>query len=77
MTAFVGLQLLAVIGFAALWRIPSRSHTLVFTLLSWPIFFSLVTGQDTVFLLLWIALAVSLAGKEKPFWSGVVFSLCA
>ena len=65
------------IAFVFLWRIPSRTYAVIFTLLSLPVFFSLLTGQDTLFLLLWIALAVRYQGQGKPFTAGVFFSLCA
>jgi hypothetical protein len=34
-------------------------------------------GQDIGFLLLWVALAMRLLGKNRPTGAGVVFSLCA
>ena len=40
-------------------------------------FFSLATGQDTLFLLLWIALAVRYQERGKPFIAGVFSPFCA
>ena len=74
---YLALRVGAMIAFMGLWRIPSRTYAVIFTLLSLPVFFSLVTGQDTLFLLLWIALAVRCQGQGKPFTAGVFFSLCA
>ena len=71
------MQVAVVIAFIVLWRIPSRTYGVIFTLLSLPVFFSLVTGQDTLFLLLWIALAVRYQEQGKPFMAGVFFSFCA
>ena len=71
------LRVGVVIAFVVLWRIPSRTYAAIFTLLSLPVFFSLLTGQDTLFLLLWIALAVRYQEQGKPFTAGVFFSLCA
>lgn len=71
------LRLAAVIGFVLLWRVPSRTYALIFTLLSLPVFFSFLTGQDTLFLLLWIALGVRCQEQGKPFAAGFFFSFCA
>ncbi len=64
-------------AFAALWRPPAFSDTLLFSCLSLPAFVALLIGEDVTFLLLWIALAVRLEGRQKTFASGLVFSLCA
>ena len=74
---YLVLQVAAVVAFAVLWRIPSRSHAVVFTLLSMPVFFSLLTGQDTVFLLLWVALAVRWESRGQPFRAGMILAMCA
>ena len=74
---YLVLQVGVVIAFMVLWRIPSRTYAVIFTLLSLPVFFSLMTGQDSLFLLLWIALAVRCQEKGKPFAAGVLFSFCA
>ena len=67
----------ALVGFALLWRMPSGMDAVAFTALSLPAFQSLMNGQDTPLLLLWIALALYLESKGKPFASGCVFALCA
>ena len=74
---YLVMQVGVVIAFMVLWRIPSRTYGVIFTLLSLPVFFSLVTGQDSLFLLLWIALAVRYHEQGKPFMAGVFFSFCA
>ncbi len=74
---YLALQTAAVIVFMVLWRIPTRTFAVIFTLLSLPVIFSLLTGQDTVFLLVWIALAVRAESRGESFWSGVFLSLCA
>ena len=74
---YLTLQIAAVIAFMFLWRIPERTFAVIFTLLSLPVIFSLLTGQDTVFLLVWIALAVRAERRGEPFWAGVFLALCA
>ena len=74
---YFALRVGVVIAFVVLWRIPSRTYAMIFTLLSLPVFFSLLTGQGTLFLLLWIALAVRYQEQGKPFTAGVFFSFCA
>ena len=49
----------------------------MFTALSLPLGISFFNGQDTPFLLLWIALALHWQGKGRPFLAGLAFSLCA
>jgi hypothetical protein len=71
------LRVAALAAFLALWRIPSRGDTLLFTVLSVPVFASLAAGQDTVFLLLLVALAFRWHGQGKDFSAGLSLSLCA
>ena len=71
----VGLS--ALVGFVLLWRIPSRPDALAFTALSLPAFQSLMNGQDTPLLLLWVAVAVRLYQKDREFAAGCVLALCA
>jgi hypothetical protein len=71
------LRAAAVAGFLLLWRRPSRRDAVMFTALSLPLGISFLNGQDTPFLLLWIALAVHLRDKGRPFLTGLVFALCA
>ncbi len=71
------LQAAAVAGFLLLWRRPSRADAAMFTALSLPLGISFCNGQDTPFLLLWIALALHWQGKGRPFLAGLFFSLCA
>ncbi len=71
------LRLAALAGFLALWRIPSRADTLLFTALSVPVFASLAAGQDTIFLLLFIAIAFRCWEQDRAFAAGLALSLCA
>jgi hypothetical protein len=64
-------------GFLWLWRRPSRRDAAMFTALSLPLGITIFNGQDTPFLLLWIALALHLQDKDRPFLAGLAFSLCA
>jgi hypothetical protein len=67
----------ALAAFALLWRIPSPADALVLTCFSLPAFQSLMNGQDTPLLLLWIALAVLFERKGRLFAAGFVLALCA
>ena len=71
------LRIVALAGFVALWRIPSRADTVMFTVLSLPVFASLAAGQDTIFLLLLIAMAFRCWEKDRHFGAGFALSLCA
>jgi len=71
------LRAAAVAGFLFLWRRPSRPDAVMFTALSLPLGISFFNGQDTPFLLLWIALALHWQAKGRPFLAGLVFALCA
>lgn len=67
----------ALAAFALLWRIPNPADALVLTCFSLPAFQSLMNGQDTPLLLLWIALAVLFERKGRLFAAGFVLALCA
>ena len=67
----------ALIGFAWLWPIPNRRITVLACCWSIPMFTILAEAQDTSFLMLWIALAVFLMRRNRPFWGGLIFALCA
>jgi hypothetical protein len=71
------LRVAALAGFVALWRIPSRADTILFTALSLPVFASLAAGQDTIFLLLLIAAAFRCWENGRGFSAGLLLSLCA
>jgi hypothetical protein len=71
------LRIAALGAFVSLWRIPSRADTILFTVLSLPVFASLAAGQDTIFLLLFIALAFRWRDQGRDFHAGLVLSLCA
>jgi len=64
-------------GFAVLWPSGNRWAVAVACCWSLPAFMSVAEGQDIGFLLLWLALAMRLLGKNRPVLAGVVFSLCA
>ena len=71
------LSIGALAGFAALWRPPRLGLTVLFTLLSLPVFAGLMNGQDLSFVLLWLALAARWHKSGRPFWAGVALALCA
>jgi hypothetical protein len=70
-------SLSAVVLFIALWRPPGGSIVLLFTCLSVPVFAALLNGQDSTFLLLFVALSAALLDRSRPFAAGLVWSLCA
>jgi hypothetical protein len=71
------LCIAAFAGFAILW--PSDRHRAATLACCWslPAFMTVAEGQDIGFLLLWVALAVRLLGKNHQTAAGAVFSLCA
>ena len=70
-------SLAAVATFLFLWRLPSRSSALLFSCLSIPVFSALLNGQDSTFLLLFVAAAAALLQRSRPFAAGLIWSLCA
>ncbi|HYM12078.1 MAG TPA: glycosyltransferase family 87 protein [Bryobacterales bacterium] len=64
-------------GFVCLWRPPSWPLTLLFSSMSFPAFAALMNGQDLTFLLLLVAISVSLSRRGRAFAAGAVLSLCA
>ena len=73
---FLFLQSAAVAVFLLIWRMPSRPYLISFTMLSFPLTFAIWSGQDAVFLLAWIALAVRQHRLARPFRAGLFLSLC-
>jgi hypothetical protein len=71
------LSLGALAGFAWLWRMPSRWVAVFAVAWSLPAFASLVSGQDCVFMLLLIALAVRFERDGRDGAAGVALALCA
>jgi hypothetical protein len=71
------LRLAALGAFLVLWETPSRMITALFIALSLPVFGSLASGQDTIFLLLFLAAAFRCWERGKGFQAGLVLSLCA
>ncbi len=71
------LRIVALAGFAVLWKIPSRADTLLFTVLSLPVFAALAAGQDSVLLLLFIAVAFRCWERGNDYGAGLALSLCA
>lgn len=67
----------ALAAFVWLWRPPSWPLTLLFSCMSFPAFAALMNGQDLTFLLLLIAISVTLARRGRAFAAGAVLSLCA
>ncbi len=76
-TLWMAISLGALVAFALLWQTPSGMDAVAFTALSLPAFQSLMNGQDTPLLLLWIALAVYLHRQGIAFAAGCVLALCA
>ena len=80
MTAFLVFEALSAAAFVAfiwLWPTPAFKMRLAFACFALPAFSCFVTGQDDLFLLLWIAGAVLLHRKGRKFAAGALFSLCA
>ena len=73
---FLLLQAAAVAVFLSLWRLPRQSYLNAFAMLSFPLTFAMWSGQDAVFLLAWIALAVHQHRQARAFRAGVFLSLC-
>lgn len=67
----------AIVAFAVLWPHKPRWAVALACCWSLPAFMTVAEGQDTAFLLLWIALAVILLRKNQPRAAGLVASLCA
>jgi hypothetical protein len=64
-------------GFALLWPNQRRWAVTLACCWSLPAFMTVAEGQDIGFLLLWIALAAVLLGRNRPGAAGLVASLCA
>lgn len=75
-TLWFALRVLAVAAFVFLWRLPGRMAAAVVCCWSLPLAAALGNGQDVPFLLLWLALFVALDNRGRPFWAGMVLSLC-
>jgi hypothetical protein len=71
------LCIAALAGFAILWPSDRGWAAALACCWSLPAFMTVAEGQDIGFLLLWVALAVRLLGKNRPSAAGAVFSLCA
>jgi Glycosyltransferase family 87 len=71
------LRIAALGAFVALWRIPSRADAALFTVLSLPVFASLAAGQDSILLLLFIAVAFRDWERGNDYRGGLALSLCA
>lgn len=71
------LNAAAFAGSIALWRPPRFAVTLAFSMLSLPVFTAIGNGQDIPFVLLFLAAAVSLHRRGRPFAAGLMASLCA
>jgi len=68
--------LLAAAGiFIWLWPAP-REWSLLACAWSLPFAFGLTVGQDSAFLLLWLAAALTLLKRDRQFAAGLVLSLC-
>ena len=70
------LCLAAIVAFAVLWP-GDRKLVAIVCCWSLPAWMTLAEGQDTAFLLLWLALAVVALRKDRPLLAGLVLSMCA
>ena len=70
-------RLAALLGFVALWRVPSRGDAGLFLCLSLPALAGLMQGQDVAFVLLLVAASARLAGARRDRLAGLALSLCA
>ncbi len=75
--AFEALSLGSLLVFLLLWPDVTRSTKWVVCCWSLPLFVCLFDGEDTTFLLLWIALAVQAQRRGKPALAGALLALCA
>lgn len=69
--------ILSWIAFIFLWRPPGGSMNLLLASMSFPVFAAIANGQDTVFLLLILAVMMMLYRGDRKFLAGMVYSLCA
>ena len=69
------LMALAIVGFALLWPTPVLAN-LAAAACSFPVFSSLLTGQDMPLILLWLAAALRLFRRGRWFAAGLAASLC-
>jgi hypothetical protein len=74
-TVWMALRLLAVFGFIVLWPHSPRHVTALACAWFVPLAGAIANGQDSPFLLLWIALAERWRDR-RPFAAGLVLSLC-
>jgi hypothetical protein len=70
------LSVIAIVVFALLWP-ADRKLSILVCCWSLPVWMTLAEGQDTAFLLLWLALAVLALRKQRPLLAGLLLSLCA
>ena len=66
----------ALVGFVWLWPAP-RLWSALACAWSLPLAWNITNGQDVAFLLLWVAIGVTLIAKNRCFLAGLVLSLCA
>jgi hypothetical protein len=79
-TAYQVFQILmvwCVAAFVMWWRPPTPVHTVLFTAISVPLFFTFLRGQDLPIVLFAIAACASLVRLEKSFLAGLCLSLAA
>ena len=72
---WLGLSFAALAGFAALWHGGAKTWLACCWFL--PAFVAVFNGQDAGMLLLWTALAVALANRDRQFAAGAILGLCA
>jgi hypothetical protein len=76
-TAWLLVNLAALIGFAALWPVKRRQDAIMMLCWSCPAAILLSTGQDTGLFLFFVTVGLRLLQSKRDFAAGLVFSLCA
>jgi hypothetical protein len=74
---FLVLMVWCIAGFILWWRPPTPIHTLLFTVISIPLFFALIRGQDLPVVLLAVAACARSVRANRPFQAGAWLSLAA
>jgi len=74
---FLLIEIAALVGFVALWPFPQRRWAWVAVCWSAPAAMCLAFGQDSILFLFFMTLGGWLLLRQRDFWAGVAFSICA
>jgi hypothetical protein len=74
---FLLIEIAALAGFVALWPLSHRRWAAVAICWSTPVAMCLGFGQDSVLFLFFFTLGFWLLRRERDFWAGVAFAVCA